>query len=273
MNTVKMDTASKLIFSEVDDLARQHIVRTLKRCLSVFVVLFTVIVLVSERQRLLQVVDHPIEKMTVQGSFLHINDSVIKDHASRYINVGFLSVNLTDVKQHIEALPWVFNAQVSRVWPGEINIFIEEQVPVSYWNDDGLINAEGQFFQPAGLDQGLALPSLKFEGAAVEQDRLSMFSLLEYMQNELSIYQLEILSLQQNLRGAWEIKLKNDVGITLGQLDINSIDRAFLDDKLERVGRLFLGKNDIDLSKIERLDTRYPNGIAVQWKDNVSDVQ
>ena len=96
-----------------------------------------------------------------------------------------------------------------------------------------------------------------------------MFKLFQYIQQELKISNLEAIQLKQSLRGAWEVTLSNGVDVVLGQIDLTTNIRKSLDDKLERVGKLFMAKSNIALENIEKLDTRYPNGIAVQWKETL----
>jgi cell division septal protein FtsQ len=93
-----------------------------------------------------------------------------------------------------------------------------------------------------------------------------MYKLFQYIKRELSISKLEPVQLMQSLRGAWEVKLSNGIDVTLGHIDLAGATRKSLDDKLERVGKLLMPKSNVAIDDIERLDTRYPNGIAVQWK-------
>jgi cell division protein FtsQ len=124
-------------------------------------------------------------------------------------------------------------------------------------------------FIPQIIDTSLQIPVLSYQGMLDDQERLEMFKLFKYIQQELMVSNLEATQLKQNLRGAWEIKLSNGIDVTLGHIDINNDARKSLDDKLERVGKLFMAKTNIAIEKIEKLDTRYPNGIAVQWKEQV----
>lgn len=259
---------SKISISNLDELAREPLVRSLKRAVLGLVILVIMIVLVSEKDKIVQLMDHPIEKMSVVGQFSHIDSEQLKKHLSRFVGEGFLSADLDAVKEYIELLPWVYQARVTRVWPSEINVAIEEQVAVSYWNDEGLINAKGQLFIPVNLDKGLPIPTLSYKKAFEDQDRLEMYQLFRYIQQELAISELTPKQLAQNLRGAWEVILSNGIAINLGHLDLSGDARKSLDDKLERVGKLLMPKSNITIENIERLDTRYPNGIAVKWKEN-----
>lgn len=267
---MRAESVSKIGMQNVDEVAREHFMRMLKRSVLVLVVLLTLVVLVGERQKLLILIDHPIDKMSVAGEFKYQSPEELRDHVSHFIGQGFLSADLEDMKQYIEALPWVHSATVSRAWPGEVKVRVEEQVAVSYWNSEGFINKSGELFVPNNVVQDLSLPILQYEGLASDAERLGMFQLFNYVQNELALFSLQATSLQQEARGTWELKLSNGINIILGHIDQQGTSRKALDDKLERVGKLLNSKNDLSPEKINKLDTRYPNGIAVQWNENVN---
>lgn len=266
---MKAGTVSKMIIPSVDEAAREHFIRMFKKSVLVLILLIASVVLINEKEKVIQLIDHPIERMSVVGQFSFLDSELLKEHVSRFVGEGFLSADLESMKQFIELLPWVYQVRVSRVWPGEINVVIEEQVAVSYWNNEGFINAQGQLFIPQKVDMTLPIPVLGYQGLLEDRDRLEMFELFQYIQQELIKSNLEAAQLKQNLRGAWEVTLSNGIGVALGHIELANDNRKSLDDKLERVGKLFMAKSNIAIENIEKLDTRYPNGIAVQWKEKL----
>ena len=264
---MRAEPVSKIVIPGVEDMSKEHFIRMLKRGMLVLVLLISAIVLINEKDKLIQLVDHPVERMSIVGQFSYLDSEQLKEHVSRFIGEGFLSTDLDAVKEYIELLPWVYQVTVSRVWPGEINVVIEEQVAVSYWNQEGFINAQGQLFMPSSIDPTLPIPVLNYDRPLDNQDRLEMYKLFRYIQQELIISKLEPIELTQNLRGAWEVKLSNGIDVTLGHIDSEDDTRKSLDNKLERVGKLLMPKSNIAIDRIEKLDTRYPNGIAVKWKE------
>ena len=266
---MRAENVSKMVMQDVDEVAREHFMRTLKRSVLVLVVLLTLVVLVGERQKLVILIDHPIDKISVAGEFKHQSSEELRSHVGHFIGQGFLSADLEAMKRYIETLPWVYSATVSRAWPGEIKVSVEEQIAVSYWNSEGFINERGELFVPNEVDQNLKLPMLQHVGKSSDTERLAMYQLFHYVQKELSVFELQAISLQHEARGTWELKLANGINVILGHIDQHGVSRKALDDKLERVGKLLNSKNEISPEKIIKLDTRYPNGIAVQWHENV----
>ncbi|WP_156491653.1 cell division protein FtsQ/DivIB, partial [Oleiphilus sp. HI0123] len=130
---------------------REETVLVLKRVLTVTLICLALLVLLTKRDSLIQVVDHPISSIKVTGAFSYLNESEVTQALSGLVGAGFIATDLKDVQTRVEGLAWVNSATVSRVWPGEIKLLINEQVAVSQWNDGALLNAEGVVFKPAEL--------------------------------------------------------------------------------------------------------------------------
>ena len=250
-----------------NDEMREHLIRTLKRVLIVFACISTLVLLVSGRHTIIEWIDHPVSRVTLSGDFKHLNEQAVQEHLEPYIGVGFLNTDLRELKGHIEKLAWVHSATVKRVWPGEFYVQIEEQVPVSYWNENGLLNAQGELFTPQYMDKTWPLPVLRSKANKDQQERQEILNLLAYIQNELAVFKLQIVSLEQGLRGDWVLQLDNGIKVILGKVDLLSNELRSLDNKLERVGKLLMNEAVVKIETIQSLDTRYPNGIAVEWKD------
>ena len=88
--------------------------------------------------------------------------------SSRIYNQGFLQINLSQVKQEIEAINWVKSASIERRWPNRVNIFIEEEDIIGRWNNQSIINSKGNLFN---LNQQM-LPTglIEFYGPDGQQD-------------------------------------------------------------------------------------------------------
>ena len=248
-----------------NDPMREHLMTTAKRIAWVSLAISLLLLLVGGRHTIIDWIDHPVSKVTLSGDFKHLNERSIKKHIAPYIGVGFLNTDLKELKSYVEQLAWVNSATVKRVWPGEFDIRIEEQVPVSYWNGTGLLNASGELFTPEDLDKGMRLPVLKSQADADEKERLEMLSLLAYIQNELLVFNLKLTALEQGLRGDWVMQLDNGIKVVLGKIETAPGELRSLDNKLERVGKLLMQGSIIKQDEVLSLDTRYPNGIAVEW--------
>ena len=98
--------------------------------------------------------------------------------SSKIYDEGFLQINLSDIKEEIEQVNWVKSVSLERRWPDQINITIEEEDIVGWWNKDSIINSKGNLFLldhqslPSGLiefngPKGILLPRIAESSALV----------------------------------------------------------------------------------------------------------
>lgn len=235
------------------------ILGSLKYVLFVLVVMTILLTLISQKQVFLQLIDNEITTINVEGGLAHVTQADIEKAIPALIGSSFLMSDLDGIKSKIEALPWVEYATVSKVWPSGISLKIEEQVAVSYWNESALINKSGVIFQPEYVNRDFGLPVLlgdSLEGPAM---RIEMLTVLMRLQELLSGYKLRVAQLELKPRGVWDILLGNGISVALGAQP--------LEDKVHRLGAIFTQGSGIDLDTIKRIDARYPNGVAVEWKE------
>lgn len=250
---------------------RAHLFRMIKRILLVLMTVLGLIFIVTERAAVIEWVDHPVKKIALSGEFKYLNEREVEQHLSRYFGTGFLATDLRQLKKDIERLPWVYEATVNRVWPGELQAQIKEQVAVSYWNDNGFLNSEGTLFIPETVDPTWDLPKLVVASDVAIHQRLEIMAFLFLIRQELAAYQLDVAKLEQASRGIWVAHLTNGVRINLGKHDVPLIDTGSLSNKLDRVGKVLSMDSKVDVKTIESIDTRYPNGLAIKWKENTSE--
>lgn len=247
---------------------REETVLVLKRVLTVTLICLALLVLLTKRDSLIQVVDHPISSIKVTGAFSYLNESEVTQALSGLVGAGFIATDLKDVQTRVEGLAWVNSATVSRVWPGEIKLLINEQVAVSQWNDGALLNAEGVVFKPAGLRSDLlVLPQLIGSEQFSASKKNMMYSTLGVLQQGLKEYGLAIRALELKPRNVWNMTLSNGVAVAMGEIKLQDREgQQNLEAKLERVGKVFSSRANIDVANISRIDARYPNGVAIKWR-------
>jgi len=219
-------------------------------------------VLVSmQRQFFVSMIDHEITQINVHGELSHLNVERIENRLGAILGSSFLMADLLQIKSQVESLPWVFSCTVTRVWPGGINLFVEEQVAVAYWNEDAYLNADGVVFSPKEMVSNLSLPKLVGPLAESQRVRGNMLETLEHLQVLLDPYDLHANKLELEPRGVWSIALDNGVSIALGSQPFES--------KIERLGVVFSETSVVAKDKIKKIDMRYPNGVAIKWKEIV----
>ena len=162
------------------------------------------------------------------------------------------------IRDKLLALEWIDQVNVRRQWPNAIAVEIVPESVVAYWNDDGFINSEGRVLVTDLIAAG-DLPGL-YGPDGTEQEVMSRFQELGGI---LTSHGIAIRNLTRSDLGAWTIETRRRMTILLGRDDL----RARLDRFLV-VKELLQSQNEI--KRIQRMDARYINGVAVQFDDELN---
>lgn len=251
-----------------NDEVREETVQMLKRIMIVVAVLIISVFVINKREALLAAVDHPVSTIKVSGAFSFLQEGDVTAALNGLIGQGFMATDLKSVQARVEELAWVHSATVSRVWPGEIKLVINEQVAVSHWNQGSLLNAEGVVFTPPTISAELAgLPLLVGSEQFSASKKTMMFTTLNALQSGLQGYGLEVERLELKPRNVWNMTLANGIDVAMGEIKLNEKDgEQAIKAKLERVGKVFSARAGLDTQNILRIDARYPNGVAIKWR-------
>lgn len=196
-----------------------------------------------------------VEKVVVNGDFLFMEKREVIENIDIYADERILDVNLSRIQTKLEAMPWVFAAQVSRQWPNQIVINVEEQKPIARWNEDSLFNRYGQLFQR----QNKVVRNLP-ELAGFDSNEMRVLERYQQFANLLAPYDLQIVRLENNGRGGWLVDLNTQTRLMIGRGDALEKMRHFI--VLYEEALQFSDK------AIVSVDLRYDNGAAVSWRED-----
>lgn len=198
----------------------------------------------------------PVTAVVVSGEMPYTNEADVLA-AIEPLNIGnFFKVDVNQVQQQVNQLPWVYSVAVRKQWPNELKIYIVDQVPVARWNGDFYINQYGKAFQASAERVNHELPEF-FGPEGSELVALDNFKNL----NKLLAYNsLVIEELVLSERFAWQLTLSDGVQINLGR-----------EERVERIQRFMDIYPQIKTYKkaneeIDYIDLRYDTGVAVGWK-------
>ena len=204
---------------------------------------------------LLRLLDQPIERVTVAGSFQRITaPEVEKAVRAELRGAGLVSVDLARVSRALRRLPWVDSASVQRSWPRGLAVRVVEQVAVARWNAADLVNARGERFLAAARFVPPELPQL----AGPEGTESEVVARYLAAQGRIVEAGMRLAALQLDARGAWELTLDNGVRVRLG--------RQRYDERFERFAVAALRLVAQRAADIDYVDMRYTNGFAVGWR-------
>jgi len=197
--------------------------------------------------------DRPVRRVLLEGAFQRVSPPQIENAVSEAAQGGLASIDLVRIRLRVEAIDWVDNAVVTRVWPDAIKVVVNEQVAAARWNDTGLLNARGELFLRNARYVPPELPLLEgpdgSEGAVAQ--------LYIDAQGRLLEAGLRLTGVRLDERGAWEIELANGLVVRLG--------RQAVTDRLDRFIRLASPMVAKRVAEISYVDMRYTNGFSVGW--------
>ena len=200
-------------------------------------------------------IDQPIGQVNVKGSLSYTDPILVKDRIAEHVETTFFKVDLVGLQQSLEAIPWIAHAEVRRVWPNEVTIHLEEQLPIARWGETALLSSRGNTFSPDELSKYEHLPHLSGPNRA-QQQVMQQYQLLSQM---LRPYDLGVSKLELRERGSWFLTTSNGLELLLG--------RDQVVDKMRRFIAVYQQTLKLHSDTIARIDLRYPNGLAVAWRE------
>lgn len=196
----------------------------------------------------------PILHVTVEGEFIHVDKMALVSAVTPYATGSFLSVDVANLRKAGEALSWVKQVQVRRVWPDSLHLIVEEQVAVARWKDKWLVNDKGDTF--LSIDDELPADLAVLQGP--ENSHEVVVQRYQAMTKKLAAQGLAINYLEMDDRRAWNLIFSNGMKVVLGRANSEQRFTRFID--------VYRGELKKYSSQISIMDMRYTNGLAVVWK-------
>jgi cell division protein FtsQ len=195
-----------------------------------------------------------VAHLQVEGPFKHVQPEMIRAAVSAQLPEGFLAMDLDAARASIEQLPWVEQARVERIWPGDLRIHIWEREPFSRWGDKSLLSTEAVAFTPAAKEIPGGLPQLSGP-AGHEREVMDAYKQLS---QRLMATPLPLARLSMDMRGEWIAYSASGIELRLGQ--------GQPDTKLDTITGPMLRALVPRLQEVNYVDLRYTNGFAVAWR-------
>jgi len=113
-----------------------------------------------------------VGSIRVEGDVTRNSVSTIRANALPLITGNYFSLDMQQVQQAFQSVPWVRRAVVRRVWPNRLSVSLEEHRAAALWSmeegSDQLVNTFGEVFQAnVGDVEDDELPTLQGpEGSA-----------------------------------------------------------------------------------------------------------
>jgi cell division protein FtsQ len=205
-----------------------------------------------------------VRSITVDGDMAHNSALTIRANAAPKLVGNFFTLDIVGARRAFEAVPWVRQAIVRRVWPNRLAVQLEEHRAAALWGSsasdddapDKLVNTFGEVFEAnMGDVEDDALPTLRGpDGSSAEA-----LALYGRLQPVFAAMNAHVDTLALSVRGSWRVELDTGAEVELGRgTDDEVVERtrtfvATLPQVTGRYGRA-----------LQSADLRHRDGYAVK---------
>ncbi len=202
-----------------------------------------------------------IDQLIIKGKFRHLQPSQVEQTVKQAPLGNFFSVDLEDIKDNVESLAWVQNADVRREWPNTLLINVSEHRPVLPFK---ISQSNNENYWLTSLGNVIDLPA-KFEIANTiklsgkPRDSKLILNQTYKWKKLIDLYGLRLTNVELSASHAWQLRLSyldHEFDLLLGRIEIEQ--------RLSRFLLLFDSQFKGSDQQITRVDARYPNGLAIK---------
>ena len=171
---------------------------------------------------------------------------------------SLLFLDAATVRDKLKANPWIGEATVLKLYPGQIQIDIVERSAFALWQKDGrlsVISDDGAVLEPYLSRRFMSLPLVVGKGA--ETRARDFLALLDRYPQVKSLTKAAIFVGERR----WNLRLKDGLDIRLPENDVGNALAAL--SKLDREDRLFS-------RDIVAVDMRLPDRLTVQLSEDAA---
>lgn len=199
----------------------------------------------------------PIKTVKVYG-VNRVSQTEVHDVLFPLVNHGFFSINVEAIRDRLLQMPWVSDLHVRRIWPDQVEVTVMEKKPIASWNTGSLLSDNGELFSPRRDSIPQALP--KFVGPAGQH--VTMLQHYNHINQLLLPLHASVSYLELTPYLTWKLKLDNGIIMQMGHRDVLTRLSHFV-----KVYPKIVGTRAAD---VDYIDLRYPNGVAVRWKERIN---
>ena len=196
-----------------------------------------------------------IKNISIESIIININKDDVFEKSKNYLDSkSFFNFKINILKKEIEKVSWVKSADIRRVYPGEIKIYIEEHIPIAIWNNESYMNNIGDIFFINNIKKNLPILISNQSGNKIMFEYFSL--LLKYISDEN--FDIKIKKIEENDIRSLSAYLSSGIIVKFGSKDIRGKILTFI--------KVYKTLNTSDLEKIRYIDMRYSNGFSIGWK-------
>lgn len=190
----------------------------------------------------------PLRSVYLNVAPQRVNVQEVLAVARNEVRGNFFTVDIEQLRQSLERLPWVRSVTIRREFPDRLAVQLEEHQALARWNGTTLVNTHGEVFAASSEE-----PLPDFIGQAGDSNeaaqRYGEFS------GQLAALNLQVTQLAVSPRHAWQLRLSNGMVLELG--------REEMQQRLARFVAVYPYSLAAQAGSVRYVDLRYRNGFAV----------
>lgn len=208
--------------------------------------------------RLMDPTSFQIKSLTFAGQFQHLDPDALREKVAAAVDANYFAIDLERVERAAESLDWVQRARVRRVWPDGLRVTVKEHELVARWGNSAWLNDRGKVVEMSAPDQSdLLRLSGPEDSAADVLERAHQWSA------DLKAAGLELKALTLNERRAWYAVVAR---VGSGAIFSVALGRDGVALRFDRFVEAYRALPEEKTARIDHVDARYPNGIALRLK-------
>jgi cell division protein FtsQ len=195
-----------------------------------------------------------LRQIEIAGRLTQVNPANLEAVVREELRGNFFTMRLADARASLQRVPWVRSVELRRQWPNRLEIFVVEHVPLARWNDNALLNQQGEVFI-ADYDGELPQFTGPDDAAGEMTARFGEFGA------DLNRAGLTIGEMHLSARGGWELRTATapELTVALGRSEPGERLSRFVDYYSRSVLALARAGTRVDYA-----DLRYRNGFAAR---------
>ena len=204
-----------------------------------------------------------ISRITVEGDTAHNSAASLRANVAPRLVGNFFTLDLDSAQAAFRSAPWVRNAVVQRVFPNQLNVTLQEHVPVAHWGegDSELVNQQGEVFEVGDSDADEArIPRLQ----GPDGQASVVLSMLHQLNPLVAPLDTRLSALTLQARGNWVAELDRGAVIELGQGTPQELATRL--NQFVGTVKEVAARHQRTLDAVETADLRHVGGYALRMR-------
>lgn len=184
----------------------------------------------------------------------------LKQQLGQQAQGNFLQADLSAYVDDIQKLSWVSQVDIRRDWQQGLLVKVIPRQAVAKFGSERLVDANGVVYTPADAKELQAHYWIQLQGES--QNALVMMQQVKQISDWYIPLGLKVEEVIVTPRMAWLFRFDNGLRVL--------VDNEDTSEKLYRLSVMLQNQMHDQLPKIQTIDLRYKNGMAITWRANVA---